>query len=200
MTRPRRNEMGELVGDHDRRPTIGSGVAACSRDSIRPLRSTTQRWQTIAIRPRQPNGSTRSNRSFAWWEASAPNSFCPRLAGRRRISASYPTCCPLARIETPSRSKSRARIPATSIWRRGSPRSFAGMRWRWSCARTRPMANSEVMSPATPPPPRFLRSASIISSAGRRANTAAMSSSSNLTQPLASTLELSSKAASPRIG
>jgi pyruvate dehydrogenase E1 component len=39
-----------------------------------------------------------------------------------------------------------------------------------------------------------------ISSAGWRANTPAMSSSSNLTQPLASTLELSSKAASPRIG
>jgi hypothetical protein len=64
--------------------------------------------------------------------------------------------------------------------------------------RTRPMANSGAMSPATPPPPRFLRSASIISSAGRTANAAATSSSSSRTRPLASTLALSSKAASPR--
>ena len=85
-------------------------------------------------------------------------------------------------------------FPATSKWRRASRRSFAGMPWRWSCARTRPMANSADMSRAKPPPPRFSRSASIISSVARRGNRGAMSSSSSLTRPQASTLAPSSRA------
>ena len=43
-------------------------------------------------------------------------------------------------------------------------RSCAGMRWRWWCAPTRPMASSAATSRATRRPPRSSRSASITSS------------------------------------
>ena len=74
--------------------------------------------------------------------------------------------------------------------------AIAGMRWPWSCAPIWRMATSAVMSQATPPPPRFSRSASIIFF--RATNAAAMLYSSNLTQPRAFTLAPSSRAGSPR--
>ena len=179
-------------------PRIQSGAKTCSRGSIRARPSRTRARRATLIQPRPPNGSTRSNPSFESRAASGRNSCYPRSTARRRISASYPTYCPSAPIGTRSRPKSRVHFPATSTSRPASRRSFAGMRWRWSCARTPLTASSAGTSRATPPPPRFSRSASIISSAGRTANRAAMSSFSSRTRPPASMRAPSSKAVSPR--
>ena len=126
---PTRNEMGELVvdwGDPIQRQRSGGML----QNSIRPRGLTVQGGQTIAIPPRLPSGSTRSSGSFVWREASGPNSVLSALDRKARISASSPRCAlwPLSRHHS---ARKAARFPATSRWRPGSPRSFAGTRWRW---------------------------------------------------------------------
>ena len=88
---------------------------------------------------------------------------CNGSPSMRATWASRPRRIPIRCIRTPLPSRTSRRIPATWRSRSASRRSCAGTRWRWSCARTRPTANSAATSPATRRPPRSSRSASTTS-------------------------------------
>jgi hypothetical protein len=148
----------------------------------------------MPIRRRPPNGWPRLNRLSVLRERTAPSSFCQLLTARPRSSGSERISLPICLTAIPSRSNGNLLFQAISRWRNGSRPSSAGTRSPWSCARRRPMAISVVTSRATPPPPRFLRLASIISSTPTQALTTATLSSSNRIRRQASMRALFSKA------